>query len=112
MRLPNGPRNTRAARPAILLDNIDVVLCLQFRFAEAEPVARRALQIDPRSHSSQYLVGGILVQQKQYTGEATTLLAEAAAQYPRAWLFLAKASLARGNNEQAVREFAAPLGGG
>jgi tetratricopeptide (TPR) repeat protein len=91
-------------RYRLALDNIAVVLCLQYRFAEAEPFARRALQIDPQSHSSQYLLGGILVQQKQYTDEATTLLAKAEAQYPRAWLFLAKASLGRGNNEQAVEE--------
>jgi len=91
-------------RYRLAMDNAAVVLCLQFRFAEAEPFARRALQIEPQSHSSQYLLGGILVQQKQYSDEATALLAKAAAQYPRAWLFLAKASLGRGNNEQAGEE--------
>jgi tetratricopeptide (TPR) repeat protein len=91
-------------RYRLAMDNAAVVLCLQFRFAEAGPFARRALQVEPQSHSSQYLLGGILVQQRQYTDEATALLAKAAARYPRAWLFLAKASLGRGNHEQAVEE--------
>jgi tetratricopeptide (TPR) repeat protein len=88
----------------LALDNTAVVLCLQHRFAEAESFARRALQLEPQSPSSEYLLGGILVQHKLYTDEATSLLEKAADTYPRAWFFLAKASQARGNKPQAAEQ--------
>lgn len=92
-------RNYRLAE-----DNLTVVLCLQHRYAEAEPVARRALEMEPEARSSQYLLGSVLVEEGENTGEAVELLESAKEKYPRAWLFLAKAAEGRGETEETAKE--------
>jgi tetratricopeptide (TPR) repeat protein len=85
-------------------DNITVVLCLQHRYAEAEPAARRALDIDPEAASSQYLLGSILVVEKRNVDEATKLLERVKGKYARADLFLATVAVQRGDNTAAADE--------
>lgn len=86
------------------VDNMTKVLCIQHRYAEAEPVARRALEIEPAAAISQYLLGSILVQEGNYSPEATGLLEKSKVEQPRAWLFLAKAAEERGKPEVAEEE--------
>jgi len=86
------------------VDNVTKVLCMQHRYAEAEPVARRALEIEPGAAISQYLLGSILVEEGNYSKEATGLLEKTKAEHPRAWLFLAKAAEERGQPEVAEEE--------
>lgn len=85
-------------------DNAAALLCMQHRFAEAEPFARRALAMDPKALSSQYLLGGILVELGQYTEESMKLLDQTKSKYTRAWLLLAMASEGRGRLDDASEE--------
>jgi predicted Zn-dependent protease len=85
-------------------DNAAALLCMQHRFAEAEPFARRALTMDPKALSSQYLLGGVLVETGQNTDEAVRLLEQVKFKYSRAWLLLAMASEGRGRLDEAQDE--------
>jgi tetratricopeptide (TPR) repeat protein len=85
-------------------DNLTAVLCLQHKYSEAEPVARRALEMDPGAASSQYLLGSVLVERGHTDEEATRLLQKAKDTYPRAWLFLAKVEFERGDLEGAAED--------
>lgn len=89
-------------------ENIAATLFAQHRFAEAEPTARRALEMDPTAASSQYLLGCVLVEEGRYSGEATELLQKAKPRYPQADLFLAIAlgkSGRVGEAAEALREY-------
>jgi tetratricopeptide (TPR) repeat protein len=85
-------------------DNMALVLCIQHRFSEAEPVARRALDIQPEALTSEYLLGGILVDEGRFAGEGPRLLEKTKERYPRSWLFLAKAAAGRGEYEEAAED--------
>lgn len=85
-------------------DNAAALLCMQHHFVEAEPFARRALAIEPKALSSQYLLGGILVELGQYTEESTKLLEQTKWKYSRAWLLLALISEGRGRLDEAQDE--------
>jgi tetratricopeptide (TPR) repeat protein len=88
-------------------ENRSAVLFEQGRFAEAEPAARLALEMDPSAASSQYLLGCVLVEERHYA-EATELLQKARPKYPQAGLFLGVA-LGKGGRigeaEEALREY-------
>jgi tetratricopeptide (TPR) repeat protein len=93
----------------LAMDNMTVEMCVLHRFADAEPVARQALALEPESADSQYLLGGILVEEGHYTGEPVKLLESAKTAFPRAYLFLAKAAVGRGENAKAAEELRAYL---
>jgi tetratricopeptide (TPR) repeat protein len=93
----------------LAVDNLAVTMCLQHRYAEAEPAARWALQIQPEAPSSRYLLGSILVSEDKTTEEASRLLESVQDQYPRARLFLAKAYVAHADIEKAAEELRAYL---
>jgi tetratricopeptide (TPR) repeat protein len=99
-------RKAAALDPKLRLavDNIAVTMCMQHRYAEAEPVARWALQIQPEAATSRYLLGSILVEQGKITEEASRLLESVQEDYPRARLFLAKTMVAKGDDAQAAEE--------
>jgi tetratricopeptide (TPR) repeat protein len=88
----------------LAVDNIAVTMCMQHRYAEAEPVARWALQIQPEAATSRYLLGSILVEEGKITEEASRLLESVQEDYPRARLFLAMTMIAKGDNAQAAEE--------
>ena len=88
-------------------ENVSAVLFEQGRYAEAEPAARAALQMDPSAPSSQYLLGCVLVEERRYA-EATELLQKARTKYPQAGLFLgiALGKTGRiGEAEEALRDY-------
>jgi tetratricopeptide (TPR) repeat protein len=85
-------------------DNIAVVLCLQHHWIDAEAAARRALAIQPDSRASQYLLGGILVNEGHNLEEAVELLNRVKDKYARARLFLAQVDMAQGRTQQATDE--------
>jgi len=85
-------------------DNITVVLLETHRYADAEPAARRALEIDPGAESSQYLLGCALVQEGHYSSEAKALLEKSKPDYKTAGLFLAKGMMQQGKLEEAAAE--------
>jgi Tfp pilus assembly protein PilF len=85
-------------------DNLTAVLCMQHKYAEAEPVARRALDMEPGAASSQYLLGSVLVERGHTDEEATRLLDKSKDRYPRAFLFLAKVEYERGDLEGAAED--------
>ena len=93
----------------LAMDNMSVEMCVLHHFADAEPVARQALALEPESANSQYLLGSILVEQGHYTGEPVKLLESAKMAFPRAYLFLAKAAVGRGENAKAAEELRAYL---
>jgi tetratricopeptide (TPR) repeat protein len=99
-------RKAAALDPKLRLavDNIAVTMCMQHRYAEAEPVARWALQIQPEAATSRYLLGSILVEQGKITEEASRLLESVQEDYPRARLFLAMTMVAKGDDAQAAEE--------
>lgn len=88
----------------LAMDNITVTLCMQHRYAEAEPTARQALQIEPEAASSKYLLGSILVSEGKPTEEATTLLLSIEDKYPRAKMFLAMSMEMHGEIGRAAEE--------
>ena len=88
----------------LAVDNIAVTMCMQHRYAEAEPVARWALQIQPEAATSRYLLGSILVEEGKITAEASRLLESVQQDYPRARLFLAITMTAKGDVAQAAEE--------
>jgi tetratricopeptide (TPR) repeat protein len=83
-------------------DNIAVVLCLQHRWTDAEPAARRALAMRPDSRDSQYLLGGILVNEGRNLEEAVELLNRVKDKYARAHLFLAQVEIDQHRTAQAT----------
>lgn len=85
-------------------DNIAVVLCLQHRWTDAEPAARRALAMQPDSRASQYLLGGILVNEGRDLEEAVELLNSVKDKYARAHLFLAQVAMQQDRTRQAADE--------
>jgi tetratricopeptide (TPR) repeat protein len=93
----------------LAMDNMTVEMCVLHRFADAEPVARQALTLEPESANSQYLLGSILVEEGHYTGEPLKLLENVTMTFPRAHLFLAKAAVGRGENAKAAEELRAYL---
>jgi tetratricopeptide (TPR) repeat protein len=93
----------------LAMDNMTVEMCVLHRFADAEPVARQALALEPESANSQYLLGSILVEEGHYTGEPLKLLENVKMTFPRAHLFLAKAAVGRGENAKAAEELRAYL---
>lgn len=88
----------------LAVDNIAVTLCMQHRYAEAEPAARWALQIQPQAPSSKYLLGSILVSENKPTEEAYELLRSVQDKYPRARMFLASIFVLHGAKERAAGE--------
>ena len=84
------------------MENLAAVLCLENRYVEAEPIARRALALAPGAASSQFLLGGILVKERTYSTEAMTLLEQGKREYPKALIFLAGAEMERGEIEKAT----------
>lgn len=89
-------------------ENIAAVRFEQRQYAEAERAARRALDMNPSTASSQYLLGSVLVEEGRYSGEATELLQKAQAKYPQAGLFLGIALGKTGRiveAEEALREY-------
>jgi tetratricopeptide (TPR) repeat protein len=93
----------------LAMNNMAVEMCVLHHFSDAEPVARQALVLEPDSKDSQYLLGGILVEEGHYTGEPVKLLESAKMAFPRAYLFLAKAAEGRGENAEAAEELRAYL---
>jgi len=91
----------------LAMDNVAVTYCMQHRYAEAEPAAREALEIQPNAATSRYLLGSILVNEDKPTEEALQLLTGVREEYPRARLFLAKAFLAKGEARKALEELRA-----
>jgi tetratricopeptide (TPR) repeat protein len=83
-------------------DNIAAVLCLQHRWSDAEPVARRALAMQPDSRDSQYLLGGVLVNEGRNLEEAIELLGRVKDKYARAHLFLAQVEMEQDRTQQAI----------
>jgi Tfp pilus assembly protein PilF len=71
---------------AVLHTNKASALVTLNRPAEAEPEARRAIQLDPSSPEANYMLGVTLMMQ-QKTSEAAAYLAVAAPKYPRARAF-------------------------
>ena len=59
-------------------------LVMLSRWEEAEPTARRALQLDPESIDANYVLGIAMMMQGKITPETATHLAIAAKTYPRA----------------------------
>ena len=93
-------------------ENLSTVLFEQGRYAEAEPAARAALQMDPSAASSQYLLGCVLVEERRYP-EATDLLQKARPKYPLAGLLLGIALEKTGRigeAEEALREYVRTAG--
>jgi len=88
----------------VAVDNMTVAMCMQHKYAEAEPYARWALQIQPEAPSSKYLLGSILVTEDKPSEEATRLLRSVQEEYPRARLFLANAMVKRGEVGPAIEE--------
>jgi tetratricopeptide (TPR) repeat protein len=88
----------------LAMDNIVVAMCAQHRYAEAEPVARWALQTQPEAASSRYLLGSILVSENKPNEEALKLLRSVQDKYPRARMFLASWLILRGEKQQAAEE--------
>lgn len=95
---------TLQPRYRVAVDNITVAMCMQHRYAEAEPYARWALEIQPEAPSSKYLLGSILMTEDKTVDEATKLLRSVEDQYPRARLFLANAMVKQGKVEPAMEE--------
>jgi tetratricopeptide (TPR) repeat protein len=94
-------------------ENLAALLFEQRRYPEAEPAARRALEMDPSTASAQYLLGCVLVEEGRYFGEATELLEKARPKYPQVGLFLAIAlgkSGRIGEAEEALREYVRTAG--
>jgi Flp pilus assembly protein TadD len=60
------------------------------RWEEAELAARRALQLDPASIETNYMLGIAMLQQSKITPETAAHLAIAAKEHPRARAFLAE----------------------
>jgi Flp pilus assembly protein TadD len=69
---------------SVFLSNKASALVILKRPEEAEPAARRAVQLDPRSVEANYMLGMSLVMQKKVTPEAAAHLAVAAQKYERA----------------------------
>jgi len=88
----------------VAVDNMTVTMCMQHKYAEAEPYARWALQLQPEAPTSKYLLGSILITEGKPTEEATKLLRSVETEYPRARLFLANSMAARGDVEPAIDE--------
>ena len=88
----------------IAVDNMTVAMCIQHKYAAAEPYARWALQIQPEAPTSRYLLGSILISQGKSTDEALRLLQGVKEQYPRARLFIANTLVTRGQLQQAAEE--------
>ena len=88
----------------VAVDNMTVTMCMQHKYAEAEPYARWALQLQPEAPTSKYLLGSILITEGKPTEEATKLLRSVETEYPRARLFLANSMVARGDVEPAIDE--------
>jgi tetratricopeptide (TPR) repeat protein len=93
----------------LAMDNMTVEMCVLHRFADAEPIAKQALALEPESANSEYLLGSILVEEGHYTGEPVRLLENAKVAFPRAHLFLAKAAVGRGETGKAAEELRAYL---
>jgi len=73
---------------AVLHTNKAAALAMLNRWAEAEMVARRAVQLDPRSTAAQYMVGLAMLMQDKVTPEVVEHLASAAKTYAKAKMFL------------------------
>ena len=73
-------------------------------YSAAEAAGRRALELDPESTATRYVLARSLVQQGKGTPEALELLRQSEAKYPNARLVLALILSERGETSQVVAE--------
>lgn len=73
-------------------------------FAAAEGAGRRALELDPESTATRYVLARSLIQQGRGTPEALELLRQSEAKFPNARLVLALILSERGETPQVIAE--------
>ena len=88
---------------------VSVGLFFLHRYAEAEPAARQALEIDPDSIEYRYMLARTIVAQGHLTREAVDLLHQTAQKYPSASLVLAQVEFDVGKIDDAAEELAVYL---
>jgi len=79
-----------APEHVLAFTNLGTLLCQQHRYAEAEAVARQALQHHQYSFKSNFLLGTALVDEGRWTDEAKSKLEYAQVKYPEAKALLKK----------------------